>query len=51
MRSLNLANVVCLGLYTALSRTDTLPTGDGTYVAHPDAAVDVRPVDRIQPNE
>jgi tRNA (cytidine/uridine-2'-O-)-methyltransferase len=31
VRSLNLANVICLGLYTALARTGSLPENDGLY--------------------
>ena len=46
IRSLNLANVVCLGLYTALDRAGVpLPANDGTYEAHPRAAEDVWPAD------
>ena len=46
IRSLNLANVVCLGLYTALVRAGVpLPDNDGTYVADPRAAEDVWPSD------
>ncbi len=38
VRSLNLANTVCLGLYTALQRAGLpLPDNDGRYVAHPGA--------------
>jgi tRNA (cytidine/uridine-2'-O-)-methyltransferase len=49
IRSLNLANVVCLGVYTALSRSGSpLPDNDGTYEAHPRAADDVRPVERVR---
>ncbi|MBW2275242.1 MAG: tRNA (cytidine(34)-2'-O)-methyltransferase [Deltaproteobacteria bacterium] len=33
VRSLNLANVMCLGLYTALDRTGQLPENDGLYLA------------------
>ena len=47
IRSLNLANVVALGLYTALERAGELPRNDGAYVAHPRAAEDVRPASRI----
>lgn len=44
VRSLNLANVVCLGLYTALQRSGQgLPANDGSYRAHPRAAEDVLP--------
>jgi tRNA (cytidine/uridine-2'-O-)-methyltransferase len=46
VRSLNLANVVCLGLYTALDRAGVpLPANDGRYEADPRAAEDVRPID------
>ena len=49
VRSLNLANVVCLGLYTALDRSGApLPANDGRYEAHPRAAEDVRPTERVQ---
>jgi tRNA (cytidine/uridine-2'-O-)-methyltransferase len=46
VRSLNLANTVCLGLYTALVRAGVpLPDNDGAYDAHPLASADVRPSD------
>lgn len=46
VRSLNLANVVCLGLYTALVRAGVpLPDNEGGYSAHPLARADVRPAD------
>ena len=49
VRSLNLANVVCLALYTALDRAGVaLPKNDGDYTAHPRAAEDVRPTERAQ---
>ena len=49
IRSLNLANVVCLGLYTALSRGGgSLPDNDGSYRAHPDAERDVWPAERVR---
>lgn len=49
VRSLNLANVVCLALYTALDRAGVpLPTNDGAYDAHPRAADDVRPLERVR---
>lgn len=49
VRSLNLANVVCLALYTALDRAGVpMPDGDGSYRAHPRAAEDVRPTERAQ---
>jgi len=47
IRSLNLANVVCLASYTALVRSGSaLPDNDGTYAAHPDAQQDVWPGER-----
>ena len=49
VRSLNLANVACLGLYTALARAGApLPQNDGRYEAHPRAAEDVRPSSRVR---
>ncbi len=49
VRSLNLANVACLGVYTAMSRAGVaLPQNDGAYVAHPRAAEDVRPSSRVE---
>jgi len=48
IRSLNLANVVCLGVYTALDRASGLPVNDGAYAAHPQADEDVRPSTRIR---
>ncbi len=49
VRSLNLANVACLGLYTALARAGVpLPDNDGRYEAHPQAAEDVRPHSRAR---
>jgi tRNA (cytidine/uridine-2'-O-)-methyltransferase len=48
VRSLNLANVTCLGVYTALVRAGVpLPANDGAYVPHPRAAEDVRPSSRV----
>ena len=48
VRSLNLANVTCLGVYTALVRAGVpLPDNDGGYEAHPDAPVDVWPISRV----
>ncbi|MFN0244630.1 MAG: tRNA (cytidine(34)-2'-O)-methyltransferase [Planctomycetota bacterium] len=48
VRSLNLANVVCLAVYTALDRAGVaLPDNDGTYVPHPHARDDVRPPARV----
>lgn len=47
VRSLNLANAVCLGLYTALDRAGcALPDNAGEHVRHPDAGT-VRPADRL----
>ena len=49
VRSLNLANTVGLALYTAMVRAGVpLPDNDGRYEAHPRAAEDVRPLDRVQ---
>jgi tRNA (cytidine/uridine-2'-O-)-methyltransferase len=49
VRSLNLANVACLSLYTALVRAGLpLPQNDGRYEAHPLAAEDVRPISRVR---
>ena len=49
VRSLNLANVVCLAAYTALVRAGLpLPAGDGRYEPHPRAAEDVRPAERAR---
>ena len=49
VRSLNLANTVCLGLYTALDRASLpLPDNDGRYVAHTGAGGDVRPSERVR---
>jgi tRNA (cytidine/uridine-2'-O-)-methyltransferase len=48
VRSLNLANVVCLGAYTAMDRSGSaLPVNDGTHVPTPDGA-SIKPIDRIQ---
>ncbi len=48
VRSLNLANVVCLGTYTALVRAGLpLPQNDGTYEPHPRRAEDVWPASRV----
>ena len=42
VRSLNLANVVALGLYTAMVRAGvSMPDGDGTYVPHPERENDL----------
>jgi tRNA (cytidine/uridine-2'-O-)-methyltransferase len=49
IRSLNLANVVCLSLYTALVRAGLpLPENDGAYQPHPSANADIRPASRVQ---
>jgi tRNA (cytidine/uridine-2'-O-)-methyltransferase len=48
IRSLNLANVVCLATYTAMVRAGLpFPENDGVYEAHPRAAEDVRPSSRV----
>jgi len=48
VRSLNLANTVGLGLYTALVRAGLpLPDNDGSHEPHPRAGVD-RPVERVR---
>ncbi len=48
VRSLNLANVVCLATYTALVRAGVpLPDNDGHYEPHPQAGQDVRPSTRL----
>jgi tRNA (cytidine/uridine-2'-O-)-methyltransferase len=47
VRSLNLANTVCLAVYTAMVRAGLpLPANDGAYEPHPLAAEDVRPASR-----
>jgi tRNA (cytidine/uridine-2'-O-)-methyltransferase len=49
IRSLNLANVVCLSLYTAMVRAGIpLPENDGSYEPHPQARDDVRPPSRAR---
>jgi len=49
VRSLNLANVVCLGVYTALVRSGSaLPANDGRYEAHARAGHDERPLERVR---
>lgn len=49
VRSLNLANTVCLGVYTAMVRAGIpLPDNDGGYTAHPEAAIDVKPASRVK---
>ena len=48
VRSLNLANVVCLGAYTAMDRSGSpLPVNDGAHIPTPDGA-SIKPADRIQ---
>ena len=48
VRSLNLANVVCLATYTALVRAGVaLPDNDGRYEPHAQAGEDIRPVTRV----
>jgi tRNA (cytidine/uridine-2'-O-)-methyltransferase len=48
VRSLNLANVVCLSAYTAMARAGVpFPENDGRYEPHPLAAADVRPASRV----
>jgi tRNA (cytidine/uridine-2'-O-)-methyltransferase len=48
IRSLNLANVVCLAAYTAMVRAGiALPANDGAYVPHARATEDGRPASRI----
>ncbi len=49
IRSLNLANVVALGVYTALDRSGVgMPDNDGTYTADPRAGQGVQPVERLR---
>jgi tRNA (cytidine/uridine-2'-O-)-methyltransferase len=49
VRSLNLANVVCLAAYTAMVRAGMpLPANDGRYQPHPRAGDDVRPSERAR---
>jgi len=49
VRSLNLANVVCLAAYTALVRAGLpLPDNDGRYEPHPLAADDIWPAERAR---
>lgn len=50
VRSLNLANVVCLGAYTAMRAAGLpLPSNDGEYVPHPQATDGIQPADIAQP--
>lgn len=49
IRSLNLANTVCLSLYTAMVRAGLpLPDNDGSYDPHPLASADIHPLARVQ---
>jgi hypothetical protein len=49
VRSLNLANVVCLATYTALVRSGApLPDNCGAWRPHPQAQLDVRPPARVR---
>ena len=49
VRSLNLANAVALGLYTAMHRAGVpLPGNDGSYAPHPQADEDIRPGSRVR---
>ena len=49
VRSLNLANVVCLATYTALVRAGVpLPDNDGRYAPDARADEDVRPIERVR---
>ncbi len=49
VRSLNLANVVCLATYTAMVKAGVpLPDNDGAYAADPRANDDVKPVHRAR---
>jgi tRNA (cytidine/uridine-2'-O-)-methyltransferase len=49
VRSLNLANVACLAVYTAMVRAGApLPDNDGSYAAHPLANEDVWPLSRVR---
>jgi tRNA (cytidine/uridine-2'-O-)-methyltransferase len=49
VRSLNLANVVCLAVYTAMHRAGVpMPENAGTYEAHPLANEDIWPLARVR---
>ena len=49
VRSLNLANVVCLALYTAMHRAGlALPDNDGSYEVHPRSHEDLRAADIVE---
>ncbi len=48
VRSLNLANVICLAAYTALDRAGvSMPANDGGFEPHPDAG-SISPVERVR---
>ena len=48
VRSLNLANAVCLAAYTALDRAGVpLPANDGAFEPHPDAG-SISPIERVR---
>ena len=48
VRSLNLANVAAVALYTALERSGAgLPVNDGRHEPHPRAAEDILPSERV----
>ncbi len=48
VRSLNLANVVCLGVYTALDRSGAgMPSNDGHYEAPAQSGRGVLPASRL----
>jgi tRNA (cytidine/uridine-2'-O-)-methyltransferase len=49
VRSLNLANVACLAVYTAMDHAGVpMPDNDGTYEAHPLANEDIWPLQRVR---
>ncbi|MAG62854.1 MAG: tRNA (cytidine(34)-2'-O)-methyltransferase [Planctomycetota bacterium] len=49
VRSLNLANTVALGVYTAMHRAGApMPDNDGTYAPHPERERDVWPADILR---
>lgn len=49
VRSLNLANVVCLATYTALVAAGVpLPDNDGAWIPHPRHAEDLRPIEVVR---
>ncbi len=48
VRSLNLANVICLAAYTALDRAGvSMPLNDGGFEPHPDAG-SISPIERVR---